>query len=74
MLLNVSCNHSWSTVSWRRNVSKEIKKKVTAARSLPLCPSPVSLKKKNNKKGDNSCTFPERERRVSFTKPDGDLP
>ena len=52
---------------------RKLIKKVTAARSLPLCPSPVSLKK-NNKKIDNSCTFPERERRVSFTKPDGDLP
>ena len=53
---------------------RKLKKKVTAARSLPLCSSPVSLKTKNNKKRDNSCTFPERERRVSFTKPDGDLP
>ena len=29
---------------------RKLKKKVTAARSLPLCPSPVSLKKKIIKK------------------------
>ena len=41
-------------------------------KSLPLCCSLVYVNKKIKK--DNSCTFPVRERRVSFTKPDGDLP
>ena len=28
MLVNVTCNHSWRTLSWRRNASKEIIKKL----------------------------------------------
>ena len=46
---------------------------VTSARSLPLCCSLVSVKTKKLKK-DKSCPCPERGRRVSFTKPDDDLP
>ena len=38
-------------------------------RSLTLCCSQVSVKKKNYKK-DKSCTFPEHGRRVLFTKPE----
>ena len=43
MLVNVTCNHSWRTLSWRRNASKEIIKKLhrqevflCAAHSSPL--------------------------------------
>ena len=50
MLLNVRCNHSWSTVSWRRNVSKEIKKKSYCSKKSSFVPFTSLLKKKIIKK------------------------
>ena len=53
---------------------RKLKKKSYCSKKSSFVLFTSLLKKKNDKKRDNSCTFPERERRVSFTKPDGDLP
>ena len=59
-------------VSVRDETRWKNKQKVTRARSLSLCCSQVSVKKRERK--TQSCTFPERRRRVSFTTPDQNLP
>ena len=74
MLLSVSCNHSWRTLSWRKNASKEISK-ILQQLEVFLCAVHYSPLKKSIKKRIFFffCTFPERGRRDSFTKPDDDL-
>ena len=49
MQLNVSCNHSWTTLNWRRNASKEINKKLQQ-QVVFLCAAHQSTLKKNKER------------------------
>ena len=73
MLVNVTCNHSWRTLSWRRNASKEIIKKLHR-QEVFLCAAHQSpLKQKKFKKRINLVhfrnveeEFPSRNQMTTF--------
>lgn len=60
-------------VSVRDETRRKNKQKLTTARSLSLCYPLVSVKKRS-RKDIKSCTFLDRGRKASFTKPDVDIP